>query len=218
MLTGSQETGALLPEDVSVACVTSNIGSFLKLSPLIGRGIQPADGSQNIVVLTYKYWNKRFGGDTSVIGHPLDLDHQSYTIVGGMPVRFAFTQTVGNADVYISWNATRSPAIFPWIKLKPGVTPKAANEEFQSLLKSFKRETPQHFPEAFHANVQRIAAPYVHRLGRTLTLLFGSVVFFFSLVAPIALFFCSPAEKPVSMSFPSVPRSAQAASASFVSF
>ena len=57
MLAGMQETGGKLPEDVSVALVTSNISSFLKVHPLIGRGIQPADASQNVVVLSYKYWN-----------------------------------------------------------------------------------------------------------------------------------------------------------------
>jgi predicted permease len=177
MLAGMQETGGQLPEDVSVAFVTSNIDSFLKAPPFIGRGIQPADASQNVVVLSYKYWNQRFGGDTSVIGHALDLNHQSYTIAGVMPSRFAFTQTVGNADVYIPWNPTRSPGIFPWIKLKPGVTPESADAEFQSFLNKFKQETPQHFPDSFHVNVQQITAPYVHRLGQTLTLLFVSVVF-----------------------------------------
>ncbi len=177
MLAGLQETGSQLPEDVSVAFVTSNIGSFLNVPPFIGRGIQSADTSQNVVVISYKYWNQRFGGDRSVIGHALDLDHQSYIIAGVMPSRFAFTQTVGNVDVYIPWNPTRSPAIFPWIKLRPGVTPESANAEFQSFLNKFKQETPQHFPDSFHVSVQPITAPYVRRLGQTLTLLFASVVF-----------------------------------------
>jgi predicted permease len=177
MLAGMQEMGGQLPEDVSVAFVTPNIGSFLKVHPLIGRGIQPADASQNVVVLSYKYWNQRFGADKSVVGRALDLNHESYTIVGIMPSRFAFTQTVGNADVYIPWNPTRSPGVFPWIKLKPSLTLETANAEFQSLLNKFKQETPQHFPDSFHVNVQRITEPYVHRLGQTLTLLFASVVF-----------------------------------------
>ena len=177
MLAGLQETGGQLPEDVSVAFVTPNIDSFLNVRPLVGRGIQPADALQNIVVLSYKYWNQRFGGDMAVVGHSIDLDHQSYTIAGVMPSRFAFTETVGNADVFIPWNPTRSGWILPWIKLKPGVTPEAADAELQSFLNKFKQETPQHFPDFFHVNVQPITAPYVHRLGKTLTLLFASVVF-----------------------------------------
>ncbi len=176
MLGGLQETGGPMPEDVGVAYVTSNLGTFLRVTPLMGRGIQPSDASQNVVVLSYKYWNQRFGGDKSVIGKSLDLDHQSYVIAGVMPPRLAFTQTVGNVDAYIPWNATRSAAIFPWIKLRPGVTPETANSEFQSYLNKFKQETPQHFPDSFHVSVQPIAAPYIHRLGPTLTLLFASVV------------------------------------------
>jgi ABC-type antimicrobial peptide transport system permease subunit len=52
----------------------------------------------------------------------------------------------------------------------------AANAEFQSFLNQFKQETPKHFPAAFYVSVQPIIEPYVHRTGRTLVLLFASVI------------------------------------------
>ena len=93
-----------------------------------------------------------------------------------MPRRFAFTQTVGNADVYIPWTPARISLLFPWIKLRPGVSIATANAEFQSFLNQFKRETPKHFPALFHVSVQPIIEPYVDRTGRTLALLFASVI------------------------------------------
>ncbi len=66
--------------------------------------------------------------------------------------------------------------LFPWIKLRPGVSVATANAELQSFLNQFKRETPKHFPAYFHVSVQPIIEPYVHRTGRTLALLFASVI------------------------------------------
>ena len=176
-LSSQPETGGPFPEDVRIAYVTSNMSSFLGIPPLLGRGLQSTDASQDVILLSYKYWQRRFGGDPAILGHTLDLNHQSFTIIGVMPARFTFTETVGNTDSYIPWNASRSPALLPWIKLKHGVTPEMADAEFQPYLQKFQQETPLHFPKAFRVNVEPIAAPYTRRLGRTLALLFASVIF-----------------------------------------
>lgn len=180
-LGGLQTTGGDLPEDVRAAYVTSNASSFFGVSPLLGRGIPSSDTVQpssqpDVLVLNYDFWKRKYDGNTKVVGQILQLNHVDYTIVGVMPRRFTFTETVGLADVYIPWTAARFPWLLPWIKLKPGVSLAAANAEFQSYLNQFKKETPKHFPAHFHVNVQPIAEPYVHRAGSTLALLFASVV------------------------------------------
>lgn len=180
-LAGLTATSNDLPEDVRAAYVTSNASSFFGIPAMLGRGIQPFDvtrGMQpsNVVVLAYKFWQRKYNSDPKVIGQILQLNHENYTIIGVMPQRFTFTQTVGNADIYIPWTSTRFPHLLPWIKLKPGVSLAAANAEFQSFLNQFKQETPKHFPAAFYVSVQPIIEPYVHRTGRTLVLLFASVI------------------------------------------
>ncbi|QHS52667.1 ABC transporter permease [Edaphobacter sp. 12200R-103] len=177
LVQGQQETGQQFPEDVSVAFVTPNMNDFLGVPAMLGRGMRLSDGKQDVIVLGYKYWQRRFGGDRAVIGHTLNLDNTVFTIIGVMPPRFTFTETVGNVDAYIPWNAKRAPALLPWIKLRRGVTPEAADADFQPYLNRFKQESPMHFPKEFHVDVQPIAAPYMHRTGRTLALLFVSVVF-----------------------------------------
>ena len=176
MLAAQPETGGAFPEDVSVAFVTPNMNSFLGIHALLGRGLQMSDDGQNVIVLGYKYWQRRFGGDKNVVGHTLELDHQNLTILGVMPARFTFTETVGDVDAYIPWTAARSQALFPWIRLRSGVTPEMADAEFRGYLNAFKQQTPMHFPDDFRVDVQPIAAPYIHRTGRTLALLFASVV------------------------------------------
>ena len=180
-LGGLQTTGGDLPEDVSAAYVTSNASNFFGVPALLGRDIQPSDTAQrssqpNVLVLNYEFWKRKYGGDAKIVGKTLQLDHVDYTIVGVMPRRFTFTETVGLADVYIPWTATRMPWLFPWIKLKPGVSLAIANAEFQPYLDQFKKETPKHFAAHFHVNVQPIVEPYFHRAGSTLALLFASVV------------------------------------------
>ncbi|MHB1938305.1 MAG: ADOP family duplicated permease [Acidobacteriaceae bacterium] len=181
VLVDVEATGGDLPEDVSAAYVTSNASSFFGIPAMLGRGIQPSDVPDigqptNVVVLSYRFWKEHYSGDRTIVGRTLQLNHENYTIVGVMPSRFTFTETVGDADVYIPWTSTRTPGFFPWIKLKPGVSLAAANAEFQSYLNQFKQETPKHFPASFRVSVQPIIEPYIHRTGRTLALLFASVI------------------------------------------
>jgi predicted permease len=176
-IASQSETGGPFPEDIRIAYVTPNMNIFLGVAPLLGRGLQLSDASQDVIVLSYQYWQRRFGGDPSILGHTLDLNHQSFSLLGVMPERFTFTETVGNADGYIPWSASRTPALLPWIKLKPGVTPAMANAEFQAYLNRFQQQTPLHFPKQFHANVEPIRTPYLRRAGAMLAMLFGSVAF-----------------------------------------
>lgn len=171
-----QEKGGAFPEDVGIAFVTPNMNEFLGVPAMLGRGMRLSDDGQNVMVLDYKYWQRRFGGDRTVLGRTINLSDTSLTIIGVMPPRFTFTETVGNVDGYIPWSTARTPALLPWIKLKRGVTPQAADADFKPYLDRFRQEMPMHFPKKFHVDVQPIAAPYMHRTGRTLALLFASVV------------------------------------------
>ena len=180
-LNGLTETGADIPRDVQAAYVTSNTSSFLGVPPLLGRDIQHFDApegklSSNVVVLAYNFWQQRYNGDAKILGQPLQLNHEHYTIIGVMPKRFAFTEGVSNADVYIPWSSGRSPDLIPWIKLRPGVSISTANAELQSSLNQFKLQTPYLFPPASKLRIQPIIEPYLHRNGSTLTLLFASVL------------------------------------------
>ncbi len=101
MLAGLTATGDDLPEDVRVAYVTSNASSFFGIPAELGRGIQSFDVTNgvpppNVVVLNYKFWQRKYDSDPKIVGHVLQLNHQNYTIVGVMPRRFSFTETVGN--------------------------------------------------------------------------------------------------------------------------
>ncbi len=70
------------------------------MKPLLGRYATPADaepGAPPVFVLSYKVWQKRFGGDPSILGKVFTLDSVPRTLVGIMPKRFAWW----GADLWI---------------------------------------------------------------------------------------------------------------------
>jgi predicted permease len=167
-----------LPQDVPSTQLSGNAGAYFGVPALLGRTITPSDAPdgqdpQPVVLLSYKFWQRHFNSDPTVIGRNLQLVHKNYTIVGVMPVRF----TIGDADVYLPLKLTSDPKItvFPRIRLRPGVTHEAANAELQPLIEQFARETPSHFPRKFRVHVRGIIERYMERLGPSLYLLFGAV-------------------------------------------
>jgi putative ABC transport system permease protein len=86
-------TGVDTPERVMGLHVTANLLPMLGVPPLIGRLFAPdedAPGRQHTVVLGYRLWQRRFGGDPSVLGRAIVLDGEAHTVVGVMPRGFAF--------------------------------------------------------------------------------------------------------------------------------
>jgi putative ABC transport system permease protein len=89
----SNVTGIGDPEQILALQVTNEILPALGVPPSIGRWFTRADDSPETpetVVLTYGYWQKRFGGDKGVIGRKMTIDSRPREIVGVMPQRFEF--------------------------------------------------------------------------------------------------------------------------------
>jgi predicted permease len=172
-------SGAGLPEDVAAVYVTENADTFFGVPAMLGRGIQPSDAlppHEPVVVLNYKFWRRHFNGDAGVIGHTLELDHVNYTIVGVMPRRFAFNDTLGTGDVYLPRSLLQGNFYTPWLKLKAGVSMEQANAEVGQLVHHFAKEFPSRFPNKFHMQLEPIVVPYERNTGPMLTLLFAGVM------------------------------------------
>ena len=72
-------------ERIEVALVTGNYFSVMGLLPVLGRLTEPGDdgaGVPPVVVLTHEFWQRRFGGDSSIVGTQLRLDGTSVTVIG----------------------------------------------------------------------------------------------------------------------------------------
>jgi predicted permease len=85
-------------EIVNGQAVSGGYFAGLGVQPSLGRAIRNEDdraGAQPVVVLSHQSWQERFGGSRAVIGQPLKLNQQSFTIIGVTPPAFTGTLQVG---------------------------------------------------------------------------------------------------------------------------
>jgi predicted permease len=83
-------TGEINPEQVKVAFVTPGFLRLLGVRPALGRVFMPDEqfGGRSAIVLTFGLWQRRFGGDLSIIGKGVPFQGQSATVIGVMPEDF----------------------------------------------------------------------------------------------------------------------------------
>jgi len=173
-------TGSDLPEDVQGDYVSSNMFDFMGVPPALGRNIEPSDAidgqdPQPVVVLSYKFWQRHFHSDASVVGKTVQLMRKNYTIVGVAAQRF----TWDDAGVYLpkKIDGDLVKGHYVGVRLKPGITHAQADSALQPLIEQFAKETPKHFPSGMkiRLHVVGLNEDFVQQLGGTLYLLFGAV-------------------------------------------
>ena len=106
------------PERVHALSVTHDIFSVLGREPLLGRGFTAAeegkpvedlaDTRATVAVISWKLWQRGFGGGADVLGRMLDVDGRPRTIVGVMPPDFDFP-TDWETDIYTPLSVSRDP-------------------------------------------------------------------------------------------------------------
>jgi putative ABC transport system permease protein len=137
---GATVTGVAEPELPRALFVTYGVLDAVGVKPLLGRGFSQTDdtpGSPETVMLTYGYWQRRFGGDTSIVGRTLMIDSRPRTVIGVMPEAFRFQR---DPELILPLRFERSTqflANFSYqgiARLKPGVTIEQANADVARLL------------------------------------------------------------------------------------
>ena len=95
-------------EEIAASCVTGNYFSALGLQPALGRLFLPGEGEKpgeaGMIVLGYSYWQKRFGGDTGIVGKQILVDGKPVTIVGVAPKEFGGLHSILQMDAYLTLN------------------------------------------------------------------------------------------------------------------
>lgn len=78
-------------ERISAAQVSPSYFELLGAHPAFGRNFtddDEANGGTNVVILSDALWRSRFGADSSIVGRPISMDGESYTVIGVMPPTF----------------------------------------------------------------------------------------------------------------------------------
>jgi putative ABC transport system permease protein len=94
-------TGVGEPERIPYAQVTASLFSTLGVQPVRGRFFLPEEdkpGANNVVVVSERFWQTRYGRDEKILQHTLTLDNKPYSIVGVMPNGFRFP---GEFDIWL---------------------------------------------------------------------------------------------------------------------
>jgi predicted permease len=134
-------TGRAEPEQVRTIAVTDGTLQALEVQPVLGRWLSKADqapGGAGKVMLSYGYWQRRFGGETSVVGRSVTVDSQPREIVGVMPRGFRVVDT--DPDLIVPLPFNRSQLILPPFafqgvaRLKPGLTIAEASADIARLI------------------------------------------------------------------------------------
>jgi predicted permease len=135
-------TGIAEPEQVRALRVTDGTLPLLGISPILGRTFTKQDdspGAPETVMLTYGYWRRKFGGDSSVIGRNIIVDGKSRQIVGVLPQQFHFLDREDPA-VITPFQFDRNKihlGNFSYdglARLKPGVTVDQVNADVARML------------------------------------------------------------------------------------
>ena len=128
-------------EQVRRVLASGNLFSLLGVSSLLGRTLSEQDekaGNDHVAVLSAAAWDRYFGRDPSVVGHSVDLNGASYTIVGVLPPGAAYP---ADGDVWLPLSlldsATQASRVWHSVnvvgRLRPGIALPQAKADMQTI-------------------------------------------------------------------------------------
>lgn len=153
-------TGQGKPERVWGTLVTANYFDVLGIRPVRGRGFLPTEESganaASVAVISYRLWQGRFGGDSSIVGTTIHIDTHPFTIVGVAPPLFQGSYTGLRTELWVP--LVMAPQLTPdngnrlydrgfnWLqvlgRLRPGIDRLQAQAEVNILAQQISRQFP----------------------------------------------------------------------------
>ncbi len=187
------------PERARVGFVQRDVFEVLGVAPLLGRSFSAEEDRPNgpsVIVLGYDLWQRRFGGDRSVVGQTIQVNGAASTVVGVMPPGFKLPLDFGGEGATLAWlplatdaasnGATVGPAFTPGggshgfyalARLKPGATAEAVNAQLTAFFKARVADGSVPAPMEFRAFAVPVAEQVTGRIEGALLVVFGAVGF-----------------------------------------
>ena len=178
----NSETSGPLPEKVTQAFVTPSFLQVWGISPALGRDFTREEehfGGPNAILISDRFWRRRFGADPNALGKKLRVNGFSSSIVGVMPASFLFP----DRDVDL-WSAVPPDAPiaqsreWTWYlaigRLKPGVTLEQARANLATVQKQLGIAFPKTDADLIVA-IEPLKEMTIGGVRRSLLILYGSV-------------------------------------------
>ena len=145
-------TGGDTPEKTWAIRMTADVLPVLGVRPALGRWFLESEtrgGADHVVVLGHAIWKNRFGADPGILGQPILLDGQPYTVVGVMPPSFRFApfwatqaQLWAPLDLSARTTSRTGASLRLFARLKDGVALESARRDIAAVTARLEKEFP----------------------------------------------------------------------------
>ena len=181
-------TGFGSPERTNTLQVTRGILTTLGVQPTVGRWFSPDDhrpGTEDTVIVSGGYWQRRFGGNPDIIGRVVTIDSRPRTVIGVMPADFSIRGVPADLILPLRFDpAMLDPGLLPpgfccmgIARLKPGATLAQANADVARMVDAWKRVENRAQLEDLQLGpaVRPLKEDVVGDVGRVLWILLASI-------------------------------------------
>src|SRR5687768_5285488 len=141
------------PEELSAMAATPSLFPLLGVRPLMGRVFGEEEAKPGaparVVLLSYAFWQARFGGDPGVLGRAMNLSGTSYEVIGVMPPEFVFPgdpaiwEPLAPSTIARGETARGNRRLAVLGRLAPDVTLARALDEMRSITRDLARQYPE---------------------------------------------------------------------------
>jgi putative ABC transport system permease protein len=138
------------PERVQGFLISANFLDIVRVKPELGRGFlseEEQPGKDGVAILSYGLWQRRFAGDSDIIGKTITVNGVVRTVVGVMPQDYNFPR---GAEVLAPLTMTparvsnrRSHEFLAVARLKPGVSIQQAQADLDAITARLEQQYPQ---------------------------------------------------------------------------
>jgi putative ABC transport system permease protein len=139
------------PERLIGSATTANLFDILRVDPLLGRVYSVEEeqpGHDQVVVISYSLWQRRFGGSQDILGQTINLSDVTRTVIGVMPPGFKFPHK--DAELWVPLAAGPQQQanrggfyLYAIGRLKPAVTLEQARADMGGIAENLQRQYPQ---------------------------------------------------------------------------
>lgn len=175
--------GAGPPEEIPGLAATPSLFRLLEAEPLHGRLFgDEEDARSAVVVLSYDLWQRRFGGESSVVGRILDLDGTPREVIGVMPRGFAFPPFwATDSEMWVPLDfdgdivsARNARFLRVFARLGDDASLATAAQELRALSATIAEQHPESM-DGVEAHVEPLLEPVVGGVRTAMWLIFGAV-------------------------------------------
>jgi len=159
-------TGAGVPEQIVGRAVTPNFFSVLGVKPVMGRTFTDEEdrSTAQLVIISHGLWQRRYGGDASIVGKTMLMNGSRYEVIGVMPRGFVFRNRDMDYWIPISFSAETAAVrtnhfLNVVARLATGVTLDAAKDDMRRVDEALQRQYPD-----LNRNVRSVLIPIKEEL------------------------------------------------------